>query len=159
MVSDHLVANYDTMALLADVLAVDLDPADTDGLSFMPALQGDADAPQHDYVVYASQDGPSLVTREGWKLRVFLRRDGILEFAQFGAHPAVIDDAVIYQLYYLPDDYREANDLADEEPDKLHELRALLLKACDGNLANGTPQAHFAFYNYGYASGPGALTE
>ena len=158
-VSDHLIANYDTMASIADLLDVELDPADTDGITFLPALQGHERATEHNHVVYASQDGPSLVTRDGWKLRVYLRRDRILGFAQFGAHPAAIDDAVIYQLYYLPDDYREERDLAADQPDKLHELRALLLKECDGNLANGTPQAHFAFYNYGYARGPGALIE
>lgn len=159
-VSHALVANYDTMASIADVLDTELDPIDTDGISFLPALTGEAHADGHDYVVYASQDGPSLVTCDGWKLRVFLRRDRVLQFAQFGAHPAVLDvsDAVIYQLYYLPDDYGEEHDLAAEQPERLHQLRAWLLKECDGNLANGTPQAHFAFYNYGYASGPGALT-
>lgn len=146
VVSGHFFANYDSLATVADLVGAKL-PESSDGISFLPALQGREDAPQHNQIVYASHYGPSLVTRDGWKLRTYLHRDRILDFGNFGAPIHAIDGAVIYQLYYLPDDIQEQNDLADAYPEKVNALRGLLLKACDGNLAFGTPQAHFAFYN------------
>jgi len=38
-----------------------------------------------DHIVYSSHYGPSLVTRDGWKLRTFVRRNRILDFGTFGA--------------------------------------------------------------------------
>ena len=64
-----------------------------------------------------------MVTDDGWKLR----------------HVGVNDTC---QLYYLPDDYREENDLAGQYPDKVAELRAKLVEACEGDLANGHIGAH-----------------
>jgi len=69
-VSDHLLNNYDTLATLADLLDVPLQPGQSDGISFLPALKGQSDAPEHDYIVYCSGDGPCLVTRDGWKIRI-----------------------------------------------------------------------------------------
>ena len=62
VVSDHLMTNYDTLATFADLLGVDAGK-ETDGISYAHVLLGDENAPQHEYVVYASQYGPSLVTQ------------------------------------------------------------------------------------------------
>ncbi len=144
-VSEHLISNYDTLATVADAAGAEMWGV-TDGLSFKPVLEGDEQAPEHDYVIYASMYGPAIVTRDGWKLRVVVKRDKAMTFGGFGASISNIDDAIVYQLYYLPDDYREDNDLADENPEKMKELRGLLLQECDGNFIHGTPNAHFAFY-------------
>ncbi len=120
-VSEHMLANYDTMALLADLLDVEL-PEWKDGLSFLPELKGEVQ-PAHDYVVFAGSLGPALVTAEGWKVRYL---PGVRKF----------------QLFYLPEDYTEEKNLADEKPDKLKELATLLLKACDGNMYHGTWENH-----------------
>jgi arylsulfatase A-like enzyme len=144
-VSDHLLANYDTMAALAETVGVPL-PCETDGVSFLPALRGDAHAPQHDYIVYASQYGPSLVTADGWKLRTYINRDRIVDFSTFGASFAELAPAVTLQLYNLRVDPAEERDLAAAEPARVERLLGQLLRECDGNLVHGTPEAHFAFY-------------
>lgn len=145
-VSSHLISNYDTLATVADVVGVEM-WGDTDGISFRPALAGEEDAPEHDYIIYASMYGPAMVTRDGWKLRVVIDRSKAMTFGGFGANISVLKDSVLHQLYYLPDDYREDNNLAKSEPEKVHELRKLLLQECDGNMIHGTPNAHFAFYS------------
>jgi hypothetical protein len=58
-------------------------------------------------------DGRGLVTVDGWKIRYQKTAD-------------------IYQLYYLPDDYSEANNLADRHPEKVKKLKELLLSECGG---------------------------
>ena len=120
-VSDHLLANYDTMAAMADLLGVEY-PSWKDGLSFLPSLTG-SEQPEPDYVVFAGNVGPALVTPDGWKVRYLtpVRR---------------------FQLFYLPDDYQEENNLAAQKPDKLRQMATLLLKACDGNMYHGTWENH-----------------
>lgn len=144
-VSDRLVNNYDTMAVFADALGLDA-PADTDGLSYLPDLAGQQDAPEHDHIVYASQFGPSLVTRDHWKLRIYLKREAALDYTTFGGGLSEIAHAYETQLYNLADDPREQHDLADEQPQLAARLAATLLRECDGNYMHGTPHAHFAFY-------------
>lgn len=122
-VSQHLLANYDTMATLADLLGVALPPW-KDGLSFLPELKAEPQ-PVHDYVVFAGSIGPALVTADGWKVRYL---PGVRRF----------------QLFYLPDDYREENNLAEGEPEQLKRLATMLLKACDGNMYHGTWENHKA---------------
>ncbi len=122
-VCDHVLANYDTMATMADLLGVEL-PEWKDGISFLPVLK-DAEQEQHDYVVFAGSVGPALVTPDGWKVRYLtpVRR---------------------FQLFYLPDDYQEEKNLADERPEKLKEMATKLLQACDGNMYHGTWENHKA---------------
>ena len=144
-VSDHLLANYDTLATLAELVGSAAPPG-TDGVSFLPAATGRSDAPQHEHVVYASQYGPSLVSADGWKLRTCLRLDRVVDFPWWGTSMEQMAEAVVRQLYYLPDDYGEENDLAGSRPEKVRELMTRLLRECDGNLVHGTPEAHFAFY-------------
>lgn len=62
--------------------------------------------------------GPAIVTKEGWKLRYFLKKD-------------------VFQLYYLPDDYKEENDLSSKYLKKTESLKRILYKACDNNWNNG----------------------
>lgn len=122
-VCDHVLANYDTMATMASLLGVPL-PAWKDGLSFLPSLTGH-DQLQHDHIVFAGNVGPALVTPDGWKVRYLtpVRR---------------------FQLFYLPEDYREEKELAAVEPARLESMATRLLKACDGNLYHGTWENHKA---------------
>jgi arylsulfatase A-like enzyme len=114
--SEALVANYDFMATMADLVGYDL-PKTKDGKSYLPELLGEK-TQGHDYVVYASFMGPSIVANDGWKLRYFAPKD-------------------IFQLYYLPNDYQEKNNIIDSNPEKVEELKAALIKACDGDISNG----------------------
>ncbi len=124
-VSDHLFANYDFMPTLAEAIGADR-PEGKDGISFLPEIMGESDQQDvHDYVVFASHLGPSLVTKEGWKLR----------FINTGKEN-------MYQLYNLPKDYREENNIVMDVPEVVNSLSMELLKSCDGNFHNGTAEGH-----------------
>jgi hypothetical protein len=73
---------------------------------------------EHDFIVYSSFLGPTLITNEGWKLRSYLAKD-------------------VFELYYLPDDFREEHDLSKKYRGKLMELKKKLSESCDGDLNNG----------------------
>ncbi len=121
------LANYDVMPTLADLIGMEL-PQAKDGVSFLPTLLEQPDVQQHrEWVVYASRLGPALITTDGWKLRYINSTDS-------------------FQLYHLPHDYREENDVSSDHPDLVAQLSGWMLNACDGNYQNGTPQAHFAAY-------------
>ncbi len=112
-----VVANYDLMSTFSDLLGVEI-PSEKDGVSYLPALFGAQTKEEHDFVVFASFQGPALVTQDGWKLRYYGSKD-------------------LYQLYYLPDDYREENDIADKHSEKVAQLSEELIKACNGDIING----------------------
>jgi len=76
--------------------------AGKEGISFLPTLLGKSQ--QHDFIVYASGQGPALVTVDGWKLRY-------------------INQPENFQLYDLKAGYRGENDLATDHPDLVDKLR------------------------------------
>jgi len=124
-VSDHLYANYDLMATIAEITGVRC-PEETDGISCLPELQNDQDRQrQHEAVIFGSYPGPGLVTPDGWKLRRII---GSIENS--------------YQLFHLPSDPKEENDLKHEESGLAERLITILLRECDGNFRNGTPEVH-----------------
>lgn len=129
-VSDRLIANYDLMATMADMVGVPC-PSGKDGISYLPELLGEVDPSQgHEYVVFGSFKGPAIVTREGWKLR-FIKQPGINT----------------YQLYHLPDDYREERDLIKEGPaDVVNHLSTAMLQECGGNYRNGMATTHLVSF-------------
>lgn len=114
---DQLVANYDIMATYADLFDIDL-PNQKHSLSYLPELMGKENPKRRSHTVYASFMGPAIVTNDGWKLRYHRPAD-------------------LYQLYYLPKDYREENNLVDQNEAKFLELKTLLIKECNGDLDNG----------------------
>jgi len=115
--SDRLIANYDILPTIADITGFS-EPYGTDGISFYQELVGNQDSEGHEFIVYSSFAGPTLITRDGWKLRSILKKN-------------------VFELYFLPDDFKEENDLSEKHTGKLEELKRDLLKACDGNLENG----------------------
>jgi arylsulfatase A-like enzyme len=116
-VSKLLVANYDILSTIADITGYE-GSINNDGLSFYKELIEKDSVPEHEFIVYSSFLGPTLITNEGWKLRTFLVKD-------------------LFELYYLPDDYREEHDLSKKYQGKLTELKDKLLESCDGDLKNG----------------------
>lgn len=115
-VSDQMVSNYDFLNTLAEIVGTP-QIKEKDGVSYAKTLFGEK-SKSRNYTVYSSKMGPALVTQEGWKLRYFLKAD-------------------IFQLYYLPEDYKEVRDLAKKQPEKLQELKAILFKECNENWQNG----------------------
>ncbi|MPR34591.1 arylsulfatase [Salmonirosea aquatica] len=116
-VSERLVANYDILPTLAEIVGFS-GAFDTDGISFYKELLGQKGTREHSFIVYSSFVGPTLLTNDGWKIRSFLEKDA-------------------FELYHLPDDFREEKDLAEKYPERLKTLKIELLKACDGDFRNG----------------------
>ena len=125
--SDFMLTNYDLMPTLADFIGTEM-PEDKDGVSFLPTLlERHEDQQHHEWIIYASRLGPALVTTDGWKLRYINHTDS-------------------FQLYHLPNDYREENDVSADHPDLVARLSGWMRDACDGDYQNGTPGAHLAVY-------------
>ncbi len=118
-VLNPLVANYDLLSTFADMLDVEV-PHKKDGLSYWPTLFGNS-LEKHEYVVFNSKHGPALVTADGWKIRYQKTAD-------------------IYQLYFLPDDYTEATNLADKYPEKIEMLKEKLFIECGGETLPKEPR-------------------
>ena len=114
--SNALVANYDLLSTMADLVNYEL-PVKKDGISYLPELTGEQ-YDEHDYVVYSSFMGPALVSNDGWKIRYFAPKE-------------------LYQLYYLPNDYREENNLIEKNREKAEELIKILKEECNNDLNNG----------------------
>ncbi|WP_340113044.1 sulfatase-like hydrolase/transferase [Maribellus mangrovi] len=114
--SNLLTANYDLLPTIADLTGYKGEVF-TDGLSIYNELMEQENA-EHDYLVYSSFTGPTLITNDGWKIRTFLSKD-------------------VFELYYLPHDFKEEHNLAEAYPEKLEALKKALLAACDGDLNNG----------------------
>jgi len=114
--SQHLVANYDMMATMADLIGVQI-PSGKDGLSYLGELLG-KNCKEHDYVIYSSFMGPAIVDNQGWKLRYFSPAD-------------------VFQLYYLKDDYMEMYDILENNKEKAEQLKRILIKECNDDLNNG----------------------
>jgi len=116
-VSKRLVASYDFLPTLAEITGYS-GSFSSDGLSFYGELTGEGPAEEHNFIVFSSFQGPALITSEGWKLRSYLEQD-------------------TFELYYLPDDFREERDLADTYPEKVSKLKEKLLVACEGDFSHG----------------------
>lgn len=116
VISNQMVSNFDFLNTLAEIVGIK--PInEKDGVSYAKTLFG-GQSKERDYTIYSSTMGPSLVTKEGWKLRYFLKKN-------------------VVQLYFLPDDYKEKNDLAIPNPQKLDSLKQILYKECGNNWQNG----------------------
>lgn len=115
--SQRLTANYDILPTIAEITGY-AKKYKTDGISFYSELIGENNGNYHDFVVYSSYIGPTLITNDGWKLRTYLPND-------------------VFELYYLPDDFQEETDLSEKFPEKFEELKNKLLEACDGDFKNG----------------------
>ncbi|WP_299668338.1 arylsulfatase [uncultured Polaribacter sp.] len=116
-VSRRLVANYDLLPTIAEITGFSGD-LNCDGISFLSELIKENQNIEHDYVVFSSFTGPTLITNDGWKIRHFNAKDA-------------------FELYYLPEDFREEKDLSKKYPEKVEELKKTLLKACDRDYQNG----------------------
>jgi arylsulfatase A-like enzyme len=123
-VSDALIANYDLLPTLADIVGSEK-PEWKDGQSLVNVFCGNAFQRQKPYVVFAGVEGPALVAEDGWKVRYVIAQRR-------------------FQLFDLSQDYREENDLACAHPEKVRELGTKLIKECDGNMLNGTAENHKA---------------
>jgi arylsulfatase A-like enzyme len=97
------------------------------GTSFVYSL-ADAAAPERHTQQYFEILGNRGMYKDGWWLSTMMPRtpwkidpETLKQFAPGVWHPE--NDPV--ELYYLPDDYSQANNLAEQHPEKVEELQAL----------------------------------
>ena len=97
------------------------------GTSFAASLT-DAAAPEHRTQQYFETIGNRAMYKDGWWLSIKTARIPwvITPAALAPYRPGVWDpDADPTELYYLPDDFTQAHDLAAEHPEKVAELKEL----------------------------------
>ncbi|RYZ56492.1 MAG: DUF4976 domain-containing protein, partial [Chitinophagaceae bacterium] len=89
--------------------------SNTDGLSVLPALKGQTQAAQHDYLYWEFYENgfKQAVRKEEWKA---------IRFYKEGKPDRTV-------LYNLKEDVGEKNDLSKSHPGKVNELEALMDKA------------------------------
>lgn len=108
-----------------------------DGTSFAPTFD-DPDAEEWHTVQYFESMGNRAIYQDGWWACARLDRkpwdfspETLARFA-----PGVYDpDDDVWELYYLPDDFTQAHDLAHDQPDKLAELQELFWSEAERNRA------------------------
>lgn len=119
--SNQQIAFYDVMPTFCEIIG-EMDYSDKyrnprlgdkdyfDGISFLPTLEGrDAEQKSHDYLYWEFNETNQIAVRQGnWKLIV---KNGVSE------------------LYDLATDVHEDHNLAAEYPEKLAELKALVLQS------------------------------
>ena len=116
-VCEEFVAGYDFLPTMADLLGVKL-TIKKDGVSFLPALMKGKKLPKSRYIIIGSDEGPAMITNEGWKLRYHNRKQ-------------------LYELYNLKRDPEEKYDVKLRFPDVVEKMKKTLIAECDGNINNG----------------------
>ena len=138
--SDRLIASYDLLATLSELLHIDPGP-NTDSVSFLSALSGDhelaSSSERGTPVIFAARLGPALVTDDGWKLR---------QITLPGVNRYVLND--------LRTDRYETTNLNYAQPELIDQLGPQLLRACDGNFSNGMFDSHHVWYPGIHFHGP-----
>jgi arylsulfatase A-like enzyme/uncharacterized membrane protein len=106
-----------------------------DGTSFLPTFD-EAGAAEHRSVQYFEMFGSRAIYKDGWWACTRLDKppwdfspETLKRFAPGVYDPA--DDE--WELYYLPDDFSQAKNLAADNPDKVEELQALFWQEAERN--------------------------
>ena len=108
-----------------------------DGTSFLPTFdEAGAGAAEHRSVQYFEMFGSRAIYKDGWWACTRLDKppwdfspETLKRFA-----PGVYDPARdVWELYYLPDDFSQAKNLAADNPDKVEELQALFWQEAERN--------------------------
>jgi arylsulfatase A-like enzyme len=114
-VSKHVSAFWDWLPTFSDILRTGR-PRDIDGISFLPSLIGEKNQPAHDYLYWEFHElgGRQAVLKDGWKLVKYQVKDA---------------SKTSEELFHLDTDPGEDHDVANENPDKVAELKLLIEKS------------------------------
>jgi len=112
-VSDHVSAFWDVMPTLADLLQIKLNQ-ETDGISYLPTLLGKGKQKQHAHLYWEFHElGGRMALRQGeWKLVQY----------DVGKNPPGA-----FELFNLKEDPSEKNNLAEKYPQKVDDLKTVML--------------------------------
>jgi arylsulfatase A len=114
--SDHISAFWDVMPTLCDIAGAPI-PDQTDGISFLPELKGEKQE-KHDYlywefnesITHKKNEYKQAIRKGDWKGIYYIEKD-------------------LFELYNLKDDISEQNNIANEHPDLVSEMRKLMSEA------------------------------
>ena len=121
---DHVVSLTDLMATCADILKVPLpDAAGVDSVSMLPALQGTADKPVREAIVYHSIHGNFAIQQGRWKLELCPDSGGWSSPRRFTPEAKALPPV---QLYDMLVDVSERTNQWQAHPDVVSRLTALL---------------------------------
>lgn len=117
--SDHPSAFWDFLPTACQIAGVEA-PVESDGISYLPTLLGDAEQTRHEYLYWASQEGEtSIGVRMGdWKLVEYR--------AKKRGKKSPVDQPAQWRLYDLKTDIGEENDVSDANPQIVERILQLL---------------------------------
>ena len=116
-ISEEFVAGYDFLPTMAELAGVNLKTT-KDGISILPVLMKGKKLPKNRHIIVGSDEGPVMITNEGWKLRYFKTQK-------------------TYELYNLKKDPEEKYDVKLRFPETVEKLKKTLLEECGGIIENG----------------------
>ncbi len=108
--SAHISAFYDVLPTLCEIAGVEK-PADTDGISFLPAMLQKEDQEKHEFLYweFPAYGGQQAVRLGKWK----------------GIRKNIFKDSLQVQLFNLEKDLREQNDVSDEHPEIVRQIEEI----------------------------------
>ncbi|WP_404307733.1 arylsulfatase [Neorhodopirellula lusitana] len=116
--TDHFSAHYDFLATLADLFNTPA-PKGKDSISYLPTLLDQPQTQQHEYIVinngFNRMGRTALIGRDGWKLIEIDRKKND------------------FQLYNVLEDNEERFNLADQYPERVASLKAILMDQLDSD--------------------------
>ncbi|WP_225035241.1 sulfatase family protein [Winogradskyella sp. SM1960] len=152
-VSDTTICTTDFMATCADIIGYDFkDNEAEDSFSMMPILTNEGDY-LREATIHHDKYGVFAIRKGDWKL-IVSPNSGIMASGKTKIHKGVTAEEI---LYNLKTDVKEKNNVADQFPEKVKELKEILIQQIrDGRSTPGKvqendaitgewPQANFAF--------------
>lgn len=107
--SEHISAFWDFYPTVAEIVGAEV-PADIDGISYLPTLQGEGTQPEHDYLYWEFHEkGGRIAMRKGkWKAVQY----------DYNQNPDALPE-----LYNLEEDLGETNNIATLHLEMLKEMK------------------------------------
>ncbi|EPR73173.1 Arylsulfatase [Winogradskyella psychrotolerans RS-3] len=123
-VSEATICTTDFMATCADIIGYDFkDNEAEDSFSMMPLLTNEGDY-LRDATIHHDKYGVFAIRKGDWKL-IVSPNSGIMASGETKIHKDVTAEEI---LYNLKKDVKEKNNVANQFPEKVKELKAILIQ-------------------------------